>query len=445
MVTLNIKLTQKQDRAYELLTDQTTKYLLFGGGAGGGKSWLGCVWLLINCYQFPGTRWFIGRRELKRLMNSSYITFQKVFKEYKVPSKDWNLNSHQSYIEFRNGSRIDLLDMDFQPRDPMYERFGSIEYTGGWIEEAGEVKFGAFDVLKSRVGRHLNKEFNIPTKILLTCNPSKNWLRNIIFKPFERKELPIKYQFVQSLYYDNPHTAKQYEENLSDISDNATKQRLKYGNWDFDDDPSNLCKDEAIQDLFTNDFVEKGEKYLSSDIAMQGRDNFVISTWDGLRCKIPLVKSKAEPDEIERDIKTEAIKNKIPNSRIVADSSGMGEYLRGYIKNIKTFRGGDKAKHPKEYFRIKSECGFKLAELINKRKIYIDCPDLILKNKIIEEIEQLKRAKIDSDETTKRIISKDTMKENLGRSPDFLDVLIMRMIFELNPQSEMSMTSVNMV
>lgn len=192
-MTPTIRPTLKQHLAYEALRDPLIKYVFFGGGAGGGKSWLGCEWLLTNCYFYPGSRWFIGRQELKRLMGSSFITFNKVCSFHQIPKSDWSLNSKYNYIEFFNGSRIDLLDLAHQPSDPEYQRLGSLEYTGGWIEEAGEINFMSFDVLKSRVGRHLNKEFNIPSKILNTCNPIKNWIYQEVYKPFKINSLPQEY------------------------------------------------------------------------------------------------------------------------------------------------------------------------------------------------------------------------------------------------------------
>ena len=50
------------------LEDNETRYVIFGGAAGGGKSWLICEWLLTKCIQYPGSKWFIARGELKRLM-----------------------------------------------------------------------------------------------------------------------------------------------------------------------------------------------------------------------------------------------------------------------------------------------------------------------------------------------------------------------------------------
>jgi len=48
---------------------------------------------------------------------------------------------------------------------------------------------------------------------------------------------------------------------------------------------------------------------------------------------------------------------------------------------------------------------------------------------LIEELEQIKSKDIDKD-TKLKIVSKDEIKEVLGRSPDFSDTLMMRSYFE---------------
>jgi hypothetical protein len=73
-----IRPTVKQEQAWKKVLNAVTRFILFGRGAGGGKTWLYCEWLLTCCYLFPGSRWFIGRNELKRLMNSTFITWGMV-------------------------------------------------------------------------------------------------------------------------------------------------------------------------------------------------------------------------------------------------------------------------------------------------------------------------------------------------------------------------------
>ena len=116
---------EKQGEALEYLTDDTHVEIMYGGAAGGAKSWTGAAWLLFMCLCFPGTKWFIGRAELKRITQSTYITFKRVSTMYGCDGL-WTFNGQLNFIEFYNGSRIDFLDLQFKPSDPLYERYGSM-------------------------------------------------------------------------------------------------------------------------------------------------------------------------------------------------------------------------------------------------------------------------------------------------------------------------------
>ena len=67
--------------------------------------------------------------------------------------------------------------------------------------------------------------------------------------------------------------------------------------------------------------------------------------------------------------------------------------------------------------------------MVNTGKIAIK--DNRYKQTIIEELEIIKRDKIDKDTQKLAIIPKDTIKSLLGRSPDFADALMMRMWYEV--------------
>jgi hypothetical protein len=58
--------------------------------------------------------------------------------------------------------------------------------------------------------------------------------------------------------------------------------------------------------------------------------------------------------------------------------------------------------------------------------------------KIKEELGVLKAVDIDNDTSKKNIISKDLMKQLLGRSPDYLDMLIMGMYHLVAPKPRVS-------
>ena len=237
---------EKQSLALQILTDDDHVEILYGGAAGGAKSWTGAVWLLFMCLCYAGTKWFVGRAELKRITQSTYITFKRVAKMYGVPDDLWKYNGQLNYIEFWNGSRIDFLDLQFKPGDPLYERYGSIEFTGGWIEEGGEVNFGAYDTLKTRVGRCLNAELGLKRKLFITCNPKKNWMYDTFYKPWKTGVLLEYRYYIACLVQENPFIDPDYIEGLRSTSDKVKFERLFKGNWDYDDNPNALCSYDAI-------------------------------------------------------------------------------------------------------------------------------------------------------------------------------------------------------
>ena len=100
-----------------------------------------------------------------------------------------------------------------------------MEYTGGWIEEGGEVAFEAYDTLKSRVGRQRNDQYGLRAKILITCNPKKNWLYNTFYKPFKAGALKPTLRFLQSLVLDNPRRESGSLEQLEDITDKSKSKK----------------------------------------------------------------------------------------------------------------------------------------------------------------------------------------------------------------------------
>lgn len=444
-ITPTIRPEPKQHLAYQKLWDDVTRYILYGGGAGSGKSWLGAEWLLVNCYRYPGTRWFTGRNELKRLMASSYVTFGKVCKYHKIPREDWKLNGQFNYIEFTNGSRIDLLDLKYQPSDPDFERFGSLEYTGGWIEEAGEVHFLAFDILKSRIGRHLNDHYGLrPAKLLLTCNPTQNWLYRVFYRPFKEGNLPKEYAFIKSLYTDNRYTAEFYGQQLSQIKDPVLRARLRDGLWEYNPGDNLLVEYDALVDLFTNPVEESLDRFLTADIARFGGDKTMIGIWEGWNLTDLITKEKQGLDTTAEDIRNLLFRNHIPYSHAVIDEGGVGggvvdnlKGVKGFVSNHAPFSNPneehlDPKKRKKENYRnLKSQCAFILADKINAHQIAITAQmGEVERENAIDELMQLRRKETAADAPL-QLISKDEMKENLGHSPDFLDMAIMRVYFEV--------------
>ena len=78
MLNINANFTHTQEQAIVFLFDKTTTEVLFGGAAGGGKSWVGCSWLILMSLKYPKTRYLMGRSKLDSLKKTTLNTFFEV-------------------------------------------------------------------------------------------------------------------------------------------------------------------------------------------------------------------------------------------------------------------------------------------------------------------------------------------------------------------------------
>ena len=346
----------------------------------------------------------------------------------------YKYNAQMSQIDFTNGSTILLKDLYSYPSDPNFDELGSLEITDAFIDEANQVDDKARNIIKSRIRFQLDQNELVP-KILYTCNPAKNWTYSEFYKPQQDGSIGNNKRFIASLIDDNPFISKHYKENLLTL-DTVSKERLLMGNWEYSNDPTQLIDYDNILNSFTNSFVSNGNPFITCDVARFGSDTTVIGLWSGFRVKFHQYSGKSVV-EVADLIKGLQLENKVPLLNIVVDEDGVGggvvDILRckGFVNNSTALK--NPVTHNKENFdNLKSQCYFKLAELMNKNEIYIQA-DGRQKQQIIEELEQVKQKSVDND-SSKGIIPKDKVKALIGRSPDFSDCLAMRMYFEFTPK-----------
>ena len=130
-------------------------------------------------------------------------------------------------------------------------------------------------------------------------------------------------------------------------------------------------------------------------------------------------------DEFERL----SVKWKVPRSNICYDADGLGKNIKEYLSGAVPIHSGQKAIH-KEYFNLKAELHYKLAEVINNNELYFDCylePDL--KERIITQLQAIKRSSEVGDKL--KISPKSEVKKQIGQSPDESDGIVYRMLFLL--------------
>ena len=145
---------------------------------------------------YPDTHYFIARKTLKDLRNFTRPSIHEVFNHWGIHNGYYKFNGQDNYYDLYNGSKVYLLEAKHMPSDPDYTRFGSMQMTRGWIEEAGEFEESAKNNLQASIGRWKNDVYNISPKLLQTCNPSKNYLYREYYKPFKDGSLEDWKRFV---------------------------------------------------------------------------------------------------------------------------------------------------------------------------------------------------------------------------------------------------------
>ena len=411
---------QKEALSY-LAIDNDCRQLLYGGSAGSGKSFLGCDWQIKRRLKYPGTRGLIGRAELKKLRLSTMATFFELCTKYNlIAGKHFTYNGQDHVINWYNGSQIILMDLADMPSDADFSRFGSLEITDYFVDEASEVSEKCINILNSRVRYKL---INDNPKGLLTCNPHKGWLYREFFDAQRNNSIRKDRRFIQALPTDNPHISPVYIESLQMLPD-IDRKRLLEGDWDYDETKDRLYEYDDLLRCFRPS-TTLGDKFITADIARMGDDRTVIIVWNNLHAE-KFVVLKHKPINEVVDTINELIKNhSVRLSNVLVDEDGIGGGAKDYIR-CRGFLNGSKAVRD-NYMNLKCDCYFKLGELISSNAITFEGTH---KDTIVKELEMIRREKIDSDGKL-RVTNKEDLKKRHGISPDFADAIMMRAFYEL--------------
>lgn len=416
---------------------------------------LGCYLAIAIAEMYPGSRGGIGRKELKTLRLTTLATFFEILAELGYSTKDFSYNAQDSIVKFSNGSQVYFLDTAYAPQDPEYTRFGSLELTWGWVDESNETPEKGKAILKTRVGRkNVLNGITIKPFWLETFNPNKGHVYRDYYKPWKEGTLPYYRTFIRALPGDNPHLPEAYITNLQ-RADKVTRERLLNGNFEYDADPLRLMRYDAIQDLPTNTITDLKERYLVADIARFGGDKIVLGTFQGKELYSLGVYTYQGTDESIKRIKEEATDEQVPYSHILADEDGVGGGVIDSLPGIKGFIGNSRpfalnetplmslvrpTQVASNFSNMRSQCYFKLSELVNEHKMSVKVRKFKTNiegytvekalSDLFDELDQIKQKDTSGGDNKLAVIAKDDIKEELGRSPDFADVMMMRMYFE---------------
>ncbi len=153
---------------------------------------------------------------------------------FKVCPKNFikQYNQDTQVVTFTNGSQILFFSENYDD-DKQLDRWKGLEVNGFLLEEVNELQQASFYKAIERAGAHI-----IPNKpqplIMATCNPSNNWVKELIYEPAKNGTLPSQWKYIQSRIFDNPFVLEDsvYMESLKMMPRYQYEQFVE-GNWDL--------------------------------------------------------------------------------------------------------------------------------------------------------------------------------------------------------------------
>lgn len=430
-------LTTKQMEAFSFLQDNSSNIILYGGQANSGKSFLGSFWLILNCLKYPKTRWALCRSTFKDLKKSSLKTFKETAKKFFELDENihYKINHVENSIYFYNGetkkfdgAEIFLMNLQYMPSDPDGDSFGGYELTGAVIDELPQITEKYFNVIFTRLRYNLDL-YGLSAKLFCTCNPTTGWVKSFFYDRWIKDQLPNDIKFISTVGDNHFFRDSGHSKRIKTYSEKELK-RLEYGDWDYAEDIDQLFNNDKIEEVMSPiDFYKRDASgriinnyYLSVDVAGEGKDKTVICFWNHLTIEKIWKFEKLNTLQVSQEVIKIMNEYKIPKNKVITDGIGVG---KGVVDNIgcRNFISNGKVYNNEKYDMLKSQCYFKL-----KMTGWSLGPNISREYRDIIK-KELQSIKDESNEFVYKINNKDNQKKILGHSPDFVDAIMMRMIF----------------
>lgn len=469
-----MKMSAKQMQGWELFQRPEITTICYGGGAGGAKSTLLCFMAIYTCCNYPKIKWGLFRKTMSNLKKTLYPTMLEMLRIMElVPDVDYKDRvGRDGTITFANGSIIEFNELDWRPSDPQMAQIGGREYTYAGIDEAGEIVEKAFDIVRSRIGRCKNQEYQLTPKLICTCNPASNFLRDRFYEPFARSTdktkdegyaiwedgvyydyetesyKPAYTAFVRSTAFDNPFLDKNYIPTLMK-QPLSERKRLLGGDWNFASDENSLFPIDLLSKATTYDLPEQEyistadkqgilskltkeqeeqfkvpvfKKFIGVDVADKGKDRTVVSLIEGdtLVDQRVLDIGRIDPNApISRlyaeKLEDYAIKhgfNKDNAGSIWIEDNGVGAGLRDMMRTkgwaIHAYTATAKERS-KNYYQMYKDMDDGSFKIYHKL------------SGISELFRELGVHSYTTENMEPKVAKKEIIKQELGRSPDLAD------------------------
>jgi len=385
-----------------------------------GKTYSHIIWLYGKAHEHADALgynyWWVAP-----VYGQARIAFNRM-RKYLRATGLYKFNQSALIILCPNGAEI-----HFKSADNPDNLYGEDVYAAVF-DEASRAREESWFALRSTL-----TATEAPCKLIGNYKGQSNWMSQLRSKAVDDDS----YEFFQVTCWQAVDAGilslKEVEQAKRDLPPRIFKELYEA---EPSDDDGQLISNESIDKLFSNTHLNSGIKYITADIARLGKDRTVIGVWDGLRLIQIQSLDVSTVDESVNAINALKLKYNVNSSNIIVDEDGVGGGTKDYLRCL-GFRNGSRALKvhgsKQNFANLKSQCYWRLAEVINRNEMYVDTSgNTQVMNDLIQELEWVRLAK-DVDVQAIRVMGKDQIKKNIGRSPDYSDMLMMRMYWELDP------------
>lgn len=236
-------------RQFDVLDSEATE-ILYGGAAGGGKSYLLRAIAIALCYDVPGLQVYLFRRTYPDLM-ANHMNGSMSFTEMLAPfiAKGMvNINLSRNEIAWKNGAKIHLCHCQHEKDLTKYQ---GAEIHVLLLDELTHFLETMYRFLRNRVrlgGLKLPEQWRKKLPLIIgASNPGSvghQWVKRSFIEmcqPYETKRMEPKEggmlrQYIPAKLTDNPTLMlndPHYVDRLSGLGSEALVRAMRDGDWDI--------------------------------------------------------------------------------------------------------------------------------------------------------------------------------------------------------------------
>lgn len=418
--------TEKQATFIEKVVSGDFRYLAFGGGIRGGKSFAGIGALILLCRIFPGSRWAIVRKDLPTIRRNTIPSFEKL----RPPDFMEPVNGTTWTSKCTNGSEL-LFFPEALKEDRELNRWRGLEVNGFLLEEGNECSERSFFKALERAGSWIvpNGGKQPPPLILATFNPNDQWPRRVWYEPYMGGTLKAPYYYLPATIFDNPHIPQEYLTSLESLPPEEYERFVK-GRWDTHSLPNQLIKAEWIWSARNVEPDMTLKRRLGVDVARYGDDQTVLTRMMGGQAMISQTPYRDLSTDAVADLVTQYASDPlqpVEASEVRVDGVGLGsgtvDVLRRLGWKIRDVQSGAaQIIRPKSVFQFKNLRAQMWWEFREKLRLGLFSLPTELDERLISDLTAV-RYEIKGDKEVE-IWSKDKIKLETGRSTDWGDSLV---------------------